>query len=56
MAELGQDTERRRTPETLLTEFLKSRPSLSGDQLQKLLQDLKFEDCIYTTGYTKGAR
>jgi ATP-dependent DNA helicase RecG len=41
---------------TRLQELMQVLPSLSRDQVQKLLQDLKFEGRIHTLGYTKGAR
>jgi ATP-dependent DNA helicase RecG len=39
-----------------LQELMQVLPSLSRDQVQKLLQDMKFEGRIHSTGYTKGAR
>ena len=39
-----------------LRELRQVLPSLSRDQVQKLLQELKIEGRIYKTGYTKAAR
>ena len=39
-----------------LQELMQVLPSLSRDQVQKLLQDLKIEGRIHNIGYTKAAR